>query len=449
MRITRRSLLGGALGGAALSAFGRALPAFAAPGASTEYFVLLHAAGGWDVTLWSDPRVEKSGALDPATAANQTTAGVRHWVEGTGADKSAFRPVSPKGSDAHFGPAVGNLLDVFDRITVFNGVAMSTVAHPDGAAFAVTGRHLVGGRPVASSLDAVLGHACGAAQMLPVVAIQFPSAYLGGRLDPRAIPIAVADVGALSRALTRRDYVTVAPDRDDVGAALSNEARRTAERSTYPERPLAMLSQYDALARLTKEGVENLVGVAALRKAQPDLPWTSRYASGASMSAAFAIEAMRRDLTRVVAFSMSGFDTHAVNYRMHALTLQDLFDLVVAMLRAYDKTPHPTLPGHKLSDHLHMLVFSEFCRTPQINVNGGRDHYPNNSMMIVSPRIRAGRVLGKTDPSELLPIATRRFGTGERAVTPPDVLATFLRAVHVDPTPWLRDGEVMEELIVS
>jgi uncharacterized protein (DUF1501 family) len=448
--IDRRAFLSGVFGGTALAALGGAWPAFAATASPTEYFVLLHAAGGWDVTLWSDPRAEKTGGLDPATTANQATAGLRHWVDAPfDADARVFRPVVAKSAGAEFGPGIGSLLDVIDRVTILNGVAMSTVAHPDGAAFAATGRHLVGGRPVASSLDAVLGDAFGTAEMLPVVSIQFPSAYLAGRLDPRAIPIGVADVGALSRALLRRDYVTSPADRAEVATLLHAEADRAAARDTYPQRMQAIASQYDALARLSKEGVEALVGTAGLRKAQPQLPWTARFASSACPSAAFAIEAIRRNLTRVVSFSMPGFDTHAVNYRFHALTLQDLFEVVVSMMKAFDATPHPTLAGHKLSDHVHMLVFSEFCRTPRINPNGGRDHYPNNSMLLVSPRIRAGRVLGRTDPGELLPVATRRFATGARAVTPPDVLATFLRAVGVDPAPHVRDGEVMTELLAT
>lgn len=434
--------------------FGDALPALATEEkVSTEYFVLIHAAGGWDVTLWSDPRVEKVGTLDPATTSNQETAGLKLWTDApansVGTDKKTFRTVAPKGKSVELGPGIGDLLDMFDRLTIFNGVAMSTVAHPDGAAFAASGRHLVGGRPVASSLDAVLGNAFGTTQMLPVVSIQFPSSYLSGRLDPRAIPIGISDVGALSRALSRSDAITTANDRSDVATLLQGEAQRAAARETYPQRTDAMLSQYDALSRLSREGIENLVGVNGLRKAQPNLPWTARYSNQATLSAAFAIEAMRKDLTRVVSFSMSGFDTHALNYRYHALTLQDLFGLVAAMMKSFDATPHPTLAGHKLSDHLHVMVFSEFCRTPQVNLNGGRDHYPNNSALVISPRMRGGRVLGRTDPGELLPIATRKFaGSAERAVTPPDILATFLKGVNVDPAPHVRDGEVMPEVLV-
>ena len=51
----------------------------------------------------------------------------------------------------------------------------------------------------------------------------------------------------------------------------------------------------------------------------------------------------------------------------------------------------------KLADHTHILVFSDFCRTPQINLSGGRDHYPNNSALVISPKFARGRSFGKTD----------------------------------------------------
>ena len=331
--IGRRALIAGALASPLAAAMAQAAPGRAS---STEYFVLIHAQGGWDVTLFADPRFEAVGAMMPATTANQDVRGLRLWADGpaAGVDKS-FRPVIPKGRDVAFGPGIGDLLDIFDRVTILNGVAMSTVAHPDGAAFAISGRHLVGGRPVASSLDAVLADAFGPTQMLPVVSVAFPSSFVGQRLGPHAIPIETANIDGLGAALTRSDHTTNADDRADVARLLEAEATRTARLSTYPQRSVAMSAQFGALARLSREGVGGLFGNAALRKAYPSLPWTGR-AGPATQSAAFALEAVRRDIARVVAFSMGGFDTHASNYRQHGAALQDLFQLVTAMVRVFD-----------------------------------------------------------------------------------------------------------------
>ena len=93
------------------------------------------------------------------------------------------------------------------------------------------------------------------------------------------------------------------------------------------------------------------------------------------------------------------------------------------------------------------MVVSEFCRTPQINLAMGRDHYPNNSALVVSPRFKTNFAFGKTDHDQLLPMPARRFVDGERAVAPPDLLATMLGAFEIDPRKYMRDGEIVKELL--
>ncbi|HEY2517725.1 MAG TPA: hypothetical protein VGI39_42945, partial [Polyangiaceae bacterium] len=77
----------------------------------------------------------------------------------------------------------------------------------------------------------------------------------------------------------------------------------------------------------------------------------------------------------------------------------------------------------------------------------GRDHYPNNSALVISPRFRSNFVFGKTDPDQVLPVPVKTFSGGPRAITPPDLLATFLSAFQIEPRKYLRDGEVVGELL--
>ena len=35
-----------------------------------HFFVCIHASGGWDVTLWADPRNEKLGLVSPSSGAS-------------------------------------------------------------------------------------------------------------------------------------------------------------------------------------------------------------------------------------------------------------------------------------------------------------------------------------------------------------------------------------------
>ena len=65
---------------------------------------------------------------------------------------------------------------------------------------------------------------------------------------------------------------------------------------------------------------------------------------------------------------------------------------------------------------------------------------------MISPRFRPG-VHGQTDAEQLLPASAGRFSDGARAIAPPDVLATFVAAFGIDPRRYMRDGEVVRELL--
>ena len=425
----------------------RALADVAAAG-ETEFFVFVHAAGGWDVTLWSDPRNEARGIIHPASTENTDTSKLKRWVDAPLADATkTFELVRPPGSNLVFGPGIGDLAEMADRITIVNGLAMNTVAHPDGATYSATGRHPEGGRVAAPSIDTMLSNELGREQLLPTVSIRFPSSYVGDNLDRRVVPLAIDDVGSISRTLARSALYDASGERDQVTALLSAEATDLAARATYPGVLEGMALQYGSLHRMLSSNLQEVFTTAGLKKAHPELDYKSRFAGGPAVNAAFAVESMKRNLVRSVSFAVGGFDTHGNNYKTQAQLQQETFDLLAALVRSLDATPHPIKTGSKLSEHTHILVVSEFCRTPQINLNLGRDHYPNNSALVISPRFKTNLAFGASDPEQLLPMKAKKFTDGERAIAPPDVLATFLGAFGVSPRKYMRDGEVVPELL--
>jgi hypothetical protein len=414
----------------------------------SEFFIFIIALGGWDVTLWADPRNEMKGIVHPASTTNTDTSQLKKWVDAPLAEgEKSFQLVRPKNSNLVFGPGIGELADMPDRITVINGLAMNTVAHPDGQVFSATGRHPQGGRVASSSIDTVLSNEFGKEQLLPTVSIRFPSAYIGDNLDRRVVPLAIDDVGAIARTVSRGTQYDASPERDRVTAMLSDEARDLAKRSTFPDVLDGLALQYDGLRKMLNSNLQEVFSTQGLQKAHPEFNYKSRFAGGPAVNAAFAVEAMKRNLVRCVSFAVGGFDTHANNYRYQAQTQQELFELVASTIKSLDAVSHPTKQGSKLSDHTHILVVSDFCRTPQINLGMGRDHYPNNSALVVSPKFKTNFVYGKTDVDQLLPAPVRKFTDGERAIAPPDLLATFVSAFGVDPRKYMRDGENVTELL--
>ncbi|HTR56234.1 MAG TPA: DUF1501 domain-containing protein [Kofleriaceae bacterium] len=446
----RRTFLHVLGGSAAAVALRKPLWAAAnSPAASDDFFIFIHAAGGWDVTLWSDPRNERRGLVEPASSENTDTAPLTHW-KGTklDGDVDTFEILAPRDVPMRFGPGIGALYDLRSRLTVVNGLAMATVSHPDGTAFSATGRHLQGGRAPASSVDVAIANELGTSQLLPDVAVQFPSSYVGDHLDRRAVPLRVANAATVAKSLARGEAYFDPSDRTAITALVTAEAHALAKRSTFPETYERIASQTGAVQQLLDDKLEAAFTQKALQERYPQFDYKAKNFGGAALGAAFTVEAMQRNLVRCVGFAIGGFDTHNQNYKQQAHTQQELFGVVATLVDLLDRTPHPTRQGKKLADHAHILVFSDFCRTPQINLSGGRDHYPNNSALVISPRFVAGRTFGKTDVEQVLPAdAGVAFAGGARPLAPPDLLATFLHAFDIDPARYLRDGEVVQEML--
>lgn len=435
------------LGGAA--ALTLPLPLFAANEVrDTEFFVFIHASGGWDVTLWSDPRNERSGLIEPPASDNTDYGGIKHWKgKRLDGDIMTFEPLEPAGTSLRLGPAIGDLFDIRDRITIINGIAMNTVSHEDGTTYSATGRHRSGGTVPESSVDVVVASELGTSQLMPCVSIRFPSNFVGDRIDHRAVPLCVANVEAITKSFSRSDAYLHVDDRDAISALLTQEAQDLAKGAPDPETYTQLEVQHQALPKLIDGDFTRAFSAVELQRAYPQFDYRGRSQGTNALSAAFAVEAMRRNVVRCVGFALGGLDTHTQNYRQHAHTLQEMFGVISTLIKRLDDTPHPTLRGAKLADHTHVLVISEFCRSPGINIAGGRDHYPNNSALVISPRFRGGRTFGTTDREQLLPTELGGFTDGSRPITPPDVLATMVGAFGIDPRRYMRDGEVMRALL--
>jgi len=445
--MNRRTMLKLLGGGAA--AVGLRPPIFAAGEKTDQFFIIIHAAGGWDVTLWSDPRNERKGLVEPASSANTDPGHLKHWKAARlDGGVTTFEPLSPGNTSLRLGPAIGDLYELRDRMTIVNGLAMNTVSHDDGTTFSVTGRHRQGGTIPASSVDVMLANELGTTQILPDVVLRYPASYVGDQLDRRVIPMRIQQVESLVKTLDRTDQYFLDDDRADITAVLTDEARRLAERAKHPQAYQQLASQHTALPSLLANDFKQAFGVRALQTKYPTFNYRSRSQGNGALSAAFAVEALSRNLVRCIGFGFGGLDTHNANYRGHALTLQDLFDAVATMVKLLDATPHPVRRSSMLSEHTHILIVSDFCRTPQINLLGGRDHYPNNSALVISPKFRGGREFGKTDPEQVLPATSVKFSDGPRPIAPPDLLATFISAFGIDPRRYLRDGEVVKEMLV-
>jgi hypothetical protein len=122
---------------------------------------------------------------------------------------------------------------------------------------------------------------------------------------------------------------------------------------------------------------------------------------------------------RFVTIENGHWDTHRDNAR-------SLRDLLVPSLDRALSTLVTDLEERGLLDSTLVVLTTEFGRTPRINNLAGRDHWPQAfSIVMAGGGLRRGIVLGATD----------RIGAAvtDRPITPPDLAATILRTLGIDP----------------
>jgi len=114
----------------------------------------------------------------------------------------------------------------------------------------------------------------------------------------------------------------------------------------------------------------------------------------------------------------NGWDTHQQNHERVG-KLADQVDPALAALVT-------DLKQRRMLDRTLVVWMGEFGRTPKINANAGRDHFPKVfNIALAGAGIKGGQVIGASNPD----------GTDvhDHPVTVPDLLASVCHALKVDP----------------
>ena len=145
---------------------------------------------------------------------------------------------------------------------------------------------------------------------------------------------------------------------------------------------------------------------------------------------------------RLVTVDLRWWDTHVKGFESLKLGFLDRWD------RAYTALIED-LESRGLLESTLVLAWGEFGRTPRVNNDAGRDHYPNVfSAALAGGGIKGGRAIGESDDKGAFPKSNPK--------TPQDVLATVYRHLGVDthaeylnngrPVPVLPSGRPIDEL---
>jgi hypothetical protein len=122
-----------------------------------------------------------------------------------------------------------------------------------------------------------------------------------------------------------------------------------------------------------------------------------------------------------------GYDSHRDHLHWSKTELLPPTDAALASLLE-------DLSERGLLDETLVVVMGEFGRTPKLNTNGGRDHWPHCfSVLVAGGGIRGGQVYGASDKIAAYPISN--------PVTPQDLTATLFHSFGIDLHTTLHDSQ--------
>lgn len=146
---------------------------------------------------------------------------------------------------------------------------------------------------------------------------------------------------------------------------------------------------------------------------------------------------------KFVEVTLDGWDTHTDNFSRSANLAKQLDPAFSTLVQ--------DLSQKGMLDRTLVVCMGEFGRTPAINANEGRDHYPDAfAGAIAGGGIRGGRVYGETndDGNQIV----------SNPVPPENLFATLCHQLGIDynkvnyspvgrPLKYINDGKVIEELV--
>ena len=137
---------------------------------------------------------------------------------------------------------------------------------------------------------------------------------------------------------------------------------------------------------------------------------------------------------RLVTVDLRWWDTHVLGFESLRLGFLPRFDQAYAALIE-------DLEQRGLLESTLVIAWGEFGRTPRVNGDAGRDHYPNVfSAALAGGPVRGGRVIGESDSKGAFPKTNPK--------TPQDVLATMYRHLGVDITQQYADNSGRTHIVL-
>jgi len=341
--------------------------------------------------------------------------------------RGSFKPMNTKANGVQISEHLPHTAGIADKICVVRSVTSPTGAHEIGTHYMLTGFLPLPGFAV-PSYGAVASKLLGPRSALPpYISVQQPggelgAGFLGASLNPFCPGGDPADPNFSVRDLEPAGGMT--PQRIDrrrsMRSAVDNAFRQQEKGSdtaravdSFYDRAYTLLSSTDARAafdlKKEKEELRNAYG-------------RNNFGQSLLLSRRL-VEAG----VRFVTCSLGGWDNHSYIFDQLKNNTLPNFDQAFAAFIA-------DLSQRGLLERTMVVVMGEFGRTPIINKDGGRDHYPRVfSMALAGGGIKGGTVVGASDARGMEPASD--------PVRPEDIAATIYHCLGIDYTQSIASPE--------
>jgi hypothetical protein len=428
MTFSRRSFLtagaAAAVGLGLPAAFG-ARRALAAP--SPRHLVTVMASGGWDTTY----------ALDPKP-------GIATVDSPTDGDVTMFGDLPVYTADTR--PAVAGFFEKYGALTaIVNGVQVRAINHPDCSKRILTGTQSEANPDMGSIAAYELGRDRPAPYfVLGPSAVSGPFASIAARAgSANQIRTLLTPAAALPKAGDFLGSQRFAPDAVEASLlkgfvqARAQRARELNGKLGYNadryDDFLSSLERRDVLRGFSDGFGDDLTFTLDIRE-----------------QIKLGMEAIQRGVCWSVHLeqTFASWDTHSDNARQGEMH-QDLFDALTVL--GDDLAARPgSAAGKTLLDETVVVVLSEMGRTPKLNGQLGKDHWPVTSAMIFGAGVRGGHTFGATD-AELqaanIDLATGALADDGKQLVYGNLAAGILGLVGVDASPYLPELEPFDAVV--
>ena len=330
------------------------------------------------------------------------------WDPKTGATKGPTDPIKAKGQIDFLGGTMTKMAAVSDKISIIRSMSSKTGVHEAGTYIMKTG-YEPRGTIVHPSMGAWASHFLGRIKGVTLpdsVVVNSGSAYPGAGFFPPAmspIPISNPTTGL------QNIRPTTSEGQFEKRVSLMDEFDSAFRKKFQSEDVKAYSEFYDETMKLMKSEDLKAFDLSQEPQAVRAKFGTNNFGQGALLA-----RRLVQSGVRFVEVQSGGWDMHN--------NIDDALGTTAATMDSVFAALIEDLASNGLLESTMVCMGSEFGRTPDVNENAGRDHYPlAYSTVFAGGGVKGGYTYGSTDKDG------RRVA--DKQVTPQDFQATIGHAM--------------------